>query len=96
MEEEPIEVLGPLGTEVTVKDVAISSTQSKIAVYKAFICYLKKCVHLHLDADNNSPQEFDKSLNDKIDIIQSFIWEPDVKFLMIKKFLHKGMFLKVK
>ena len=101
MKEEPIESLGPLGTAATVKDEPTAATgpQSQIPVadYQAFISYLKQFVPILLDADHNSAREFDRTLNEKaqVDIIKKFMFEPLVRFLMIRKYLLKGISLKV-
>lgn len=98
MKEEGIEVLGPLGTTASVKDEPLSATSSQsqitVADFQAFISYLKQFVPILLDADHNSTREFERTLNEKaqVEMIKKFMCDPQVRFLVIQKYLLKGIY----
>ena len=70
---------------------AEQSIQITVADYQAFSDYLTKFVPVLLDADYLSLQEFDKCLNEKLNVesIKKFMSDPQVRSLVIQKNLTK-------
>ena len=72
--------------------IATTTVQVTVADYLAFIQYLKQFVPVLLDADYSSVAEFDKCLNERLNVecIKKFMSDAQVRSLVIQKNLTKG------